>query len=654
MIHKKLPHIFLILGVGLTLLSQVHAQSEYASDTVQLQTSRLEQSARESGRQVSIISAAEIQQLPVQTLDELLRYVSGVEVQARGPFGAQADILMRGSTFGQVLMLIDGMRINDPLTGHFNGYLPVTLGEISRIEVLRGPAAALYGADAVGGVIHIITKTFDLQSPPVATHTQGQAGLGQYGLSTAQAGFFAQNDWGALGGGLASNRANGQLLPPDSLGLRNDVETYSASLSGRIRLGQDWQLMARAAVDQRLFNARYFYTRSTFDQSREQIRQGWAQARLAHRGQRSQTYLDVAYKAMEDSFLFNPAFPANLHTTQLLNTQLHHQRQLSQRLQVVGGLQASRRSIVSTDRGDHQDAHGAAYAMAFWQPVRGLSLTGSLRGDFDTNYGFELLPQLNVSYLVGDDFINLRASTGRSIRAADYTERFIGWELGGPIAPGRNLGNPDLVAETAWSHEAGLDLYLFPGLSFSTTGFYRRGTNLIDYLLTPGREYAQPEKVLPDSLYFLTQNLSQLDTYGAEAELNWVKFWDQDLGFRLHLGGTWVQSSNEQDLPSKYLANHAQWVLNGRASLFLNRFTLSLTGLYKNRDAERAAAIGVDLDPNYFVANLDASLRLTPQVSVFTQVINLTDTEYQDILGAYMPRRWVLGGLKWNLGGSNH
>ncbi len=635
---------FLIWGSSLSLV----AQEVYSSDTVRLETSRLDQNVQESGRQVTILSSLEIQSLPVQTVDELLRYVSGVEIQSRGPFGAQADILMRGSTFGQVLVLIDGMRLNDPLTGHFSAYLPITLSEIARIEVLRGPAAALYGSDAVGGVIHIVTKAFDLNQRPNGSKTQGQVGLGQYGLTTAQAGFYHRGKATDISGGLSSNRANGQLLPPDSLGFRNDVETYSASLSGRFSLGEKWTLMTRGAFDQRLFNARYFYTRSTFDESREQIRQGWVQGRLTYQDRESQTYLDVAYKAMEDSFLFNPAFPANIHTTTLLNTQLHHQRYLSDELQLAGGLQASRRAIVSTDRGDHQDAHGAAYVIAFWQPVHDLSLTGSLRGDYDTNYGFELLPQFSAVYQLGS--LNLRASSGRSIRAADYTERFIGWELGGPISPGRNLGNPDLMAETAWSHEAGFDWSLMPGVNLSATGFYRRGTNLIDYLLTPGREYAQQEKVLPDSLYFLTQNLSALNTYGTELELSYIKYWQPNLGIRLNLGSMIVQSSNEQDLPSKYLANNAQWVVNGRAVVQLYRFNFAVTGLHKQRDAERAAAIGVDLDPSYFVMNAEASYNVGGGCSIFAQVINLTDTEYQDILGAYMPQRWWLGGLKWNIG----
>ena len=106
----------------------------------------------------------EFSKLPVHSIDDLLRYVPGIEIQARGPMGAQSDIVLRGGTFQQVLVIVDGIRINDPLTGHFNSYIPIAPSEIDRIEILKGASSAIYGSDAVGGVIHIITKTFASQS----------------------------------------------------------------------------------------------------------------------------------------------------------------------------------------------------------------------------------------------------------------------------------------------------------------------------------------------------------------------------------------------------------------------------------------------------------------------------------------------------------
>ena len=101
------------------------------------------QRSRETGRNISIIRQEDIRNMPANTLDELLKFIPGIEVQQRGPQGAQSDIVIRGGTFQQVLVVIDGTRLNDPLTGHFNSYIPIHPREIDRIEILKGAAILL-------------------------------------------------------------------------------------------------------------------------------------------------------------------------------------------------------------------------------------------------------------------------------------------------------------------------------------------------------------------------------------------------------------------------------------------------------------------------------------------------------------------------------
>lgn len=118
------------------------------------------QPVAQTGRNITIIDGTYFAALPVHSLDELIRYIPGIEVQARGPMGSQSDIIIRGGTFQQVLIVLDGLRINDPNTGHFNSYIPIAPSEIDRVEVLKGAASAIYGSEAVGGVVHIISKSF--------------------------------------------------------------------------------------------------------------------------------------------------------------------------------------------------------------------------------------------------------------------------------------------------------------------------------------------------------------------------------------------------------------------------------------------------------------------------------------------------------------
>src|SRR6187431_1144557 len=149
--------IFIITTLCCVFIFKSFAQPLQELNPVTVTASRSAQKISETGRNITVIEGKLFQQLPVSSIDELLKYVPGIEVQSRGPMGAQSDIVMRGGTFQQVLVLLDGIKLNDPLTGHFSSYFPVAPYEIERIEVLRGPAAAMYGAEAVGGVVNIIT-----------------------------------------------------------------------------------------------------------------------------------------------------------------------------------------------------------------------------------------------------------------------------------------------------------------------------------------------------------------------------------------------------------------------------------------------------------------------------------------------------------------
>ncbi|HSG48974.1 MAG TPA: TonB-dependent receptor plug domain-containing protein, partial [Longimicrobiales bacterium] len=105
---------------------------------------------------VQVLDAEELAALPVRSVEEALRWGLGIDLQRRS--AAQADLSIRGSTFEQVLVLVDGVRMSDPQTGHFDLDLTVPLDRVERIEILRGPASAVHGADAVGGVVNVVTK----------------------------------------------------------------------------------------------------------------------------------------------------------------------------------------------------------------------------------------------------------------------------------------------------------------------------------------------------------------------------------------------------------------------------------------------------------------------------------------------------------------
>ncbi len=615
-------------------------------EEVQVISDRFGLTEARSGRHVTVIRSDGILALPVNSVDELLRYLPFAEIQSRGPFGTQSDILIRGSTFNQVLVLIDGMRVNDPLTGHFNSNIPVPLVDIERIEVYRGPASAVYGPDAVGGVVNIVTRSFE----SVIQDTDGIDGTlemwyGQHKLKRSNSGLsFGKSGW-RVAAGVSYNASDGHPLDPDSL--RGDFNIITPSLSVAGKPTENIDFSFRTAYDRRLFNARYFYTNSSMDLSREEVRKWWNQMQLRFRLSDAHSMtLAAAYQSTRDSFLFNPAFQANIHRTGYLNIQVNHLFLAGNEFRLASGLQADRRKITSKDRGNHLHRHAGAYVMMY-RVLGNLSLSGGARLDLDPLYRVEILPQVNLSYNAGK--WNFRASGGRSVRSPDFTERYVSTGLDGPLSPGRNLGNPDLTAERAWSIEGGVDRRLGGEIQFRITGFHRFSRDLIDYVFTEAEDIPDNGNLVPGGSYFYARNIGLLNTTGLETELygkhRMGQGWILDWGISHQLLG----SRSDSAVVSKYLSAHALNLVQARLGIRSGGFSIRITSMYKNRNEETAQEINRNLSKAYMVWNVRLDQYLWEnRFQLGLQVNNVMNRDYSDILGARMPGRWILGGITWN------
>ncbi|MCP4727946.1 MAG: TonB-dependent receptor, partial [bacterium] len=160
----------LILTILVLFSSTAHSRQKIKTifmDTLKVTATRVDPKFSIT-RTVSKLTEQDIEWNAVQSVPDLLDRALGVSINSRGIPGVQADISLRGAGFEQVLILLNGMRINDPQTGHHNMNLPISLADVKNIEVLRGQSSALYGPDAFGGVVNIITKNsitkqFDLR-----------------------------------------------------------------------------------------------------------------------------------------------------------------------------------------------------------------------------------------------------------------------------------------------------------------------------------------------------------------------------------------------------------------------------------------------------------------------------------------------------------
>jgi vitamin B12 transporter len=625
--------------VGLLMATAALAQNPVDLNPVTVTASRTLQKITATGRAITVVDGQQFAQLPVNSLDELLKYVPGVEVQQRGPAGAQGDIIIRGGTFQQVLVLLDGIKMNDPVTGHFSGYIPIAPYEIERIEILRGPASAIYGAEAVGGVINVITKTFSGVQKSKSANALASVGLGEYGLVQGNVGFYKNTGKMNLAGGLYSNNSHGQLLRGNNRGYFYNT---TGSASAGFALPKQWQLFVRSSIDRRSFAAQNFYTTFASDTATEKVVSWWNQVKLARQTDRNSDAIDVVYKQLRDKFQFNSRAAFNDNRSVFTAVQYVHTARTSEVVTVNYGAQADWRSIRSNDRGNHGTAHGAVF-MGASVAHKNWHVNPAIRLDYDENFGLEVLPQLNASVQL-KRFV-IRANAGRAIRSADFTERYNNYNK--PLVTSGSIGNPNLSAERSWSYDAGVD-YVSQHFKLSASAFWRTQGDVIDWTPTPYAQMPRQENLVPTGRYALANNLKSVDTRGIEFDMAISRRWGRHHLF-VSAGATLLKSTSSDSVPSFYIIAHARAMVQGSLIYHYGRWTFSGNTIYKERQRLEAAAIQASISPSYCVANLRLQYRFYKQLEAYFAVTNVGDLRYSDLLGSRMPGRWMMGGvsLRW-------
>lgn len=641
----------------LSLIANLAPAQEISLDPVTVTSSLVEKRASQTGRNIAVIKGEYFQQLPVHSIDDLLRYVPGVEIQARGPQGSQSDIVLRGGTFQQVLVILDGIRLNDPNTGHFNSYIPISPAEIDRIEVLKGASSALYGSDAVGGVIHVISKTFAARltaarlnnttdgNPVQKTQVNGGISAGEYGLFNANVGAFVQRNRLAVSGGFLSNNASGV----QQRGIKGYFHNNTASLSLNYAISQNWNLAVRSSYDQRDFAAQNFYTVLKSDTASEKVKMSWNQVRLGYQKNKTAFSIDGGYKSVQDTYLFNPHSIANSSKSKLWQGLATLQQGLTSSTNLIAGINFQQRNIKSNDRGNHTLNQLAPFASVVQNIGEHFTVTPSVRVDWRERIGTEVSPQINLSYKKSG--FQLRASAGKTIRDADFTERFNNYAK--TLVTGGSVGNPDLKAERSFSYEAGADWFLTSTpaaqLKVSGTFFQRRQKDLIDYVTTPYAQMPRKDNLSPTGNFGLALNIAEVNTTGFELDIQSANTISDNQKLLFNAGLTWLDSDNKSQVQSFYLSSHAKFLANFSAIYQIGGFSLSANGLYKKRAAREASAIEASVSKNYFILNARAEYAfLKRQLGVFVQADNAFDKQYSDILGSVMPGRWLMGGVRFN------
>ncbi len=547
---------------------------------------------RSLARDIVVLTHDDITRLPIRSIADLLAAAAGVDVRSRGAWGIQTDFSLRGGTFDQTLVLVDGVRLNDVQSGHHNGDIPVPLDEIDRVEVLLGPGSSLYGADAFGGTINVITRREG--SYRTASISGGSSG-------------YASGS-GAFAGVANGVRESVAFASDRSSGFEVDREFTTFDVSSQTRFANGVRLWA-SFLDKD-FGANGFYGPA---QSTEQTNQTLVSADGALHAFGAWTgQWQTAYRTHGDTFTydrFNPGTP-NRHRDHSLEATGHLGRDLTASSRLTVGADLGADWIRSNNLGDHSLTRVSGFA-ELQQAVGGRAkVYAGLRADEYSTFGAALSPSLAAATWFGSH-VKLRASTGHAFRVPTFTDRF--------YSDPSNVGNPALTPEDSWGTDAGVDLVGPHGASVGVTAFDRRDHNTIDFVRASTADRWQAE------------NIRDVTADGVE------------LAARAPLGGRAALSASYTfiDARTDTLALLSHYALD------VARHALALSGTARAAGLDLGGRVGHSLlqdSRDYWVVDARVARRLA-RLTLFVDGTNLFNEQYQEVLGVDMPGRAFRTGV---------
>jgi vitamin B12 transporter len=623
------------IGVSF-VVPQVFAADD-PMDQVIVTGARTPISAADVGSAVTVITRDDIERRQVRYVTELLRAVPGFAVSHSGVVGSQTQVRVRGSEANHVLVLVDGVRANDPATGDEFRWEYLSTANIERIEIVRGPQSALWGSDAIGGVVHIVTRSGNAGSGGSAYVESGTRNT----LNAAVGGSFGGDAW-SIGVGVERLATDGFNISRSG-DENDDAEISTATLNGRYAPSEalTFNVGVRSVDAYTQFDAvDFFVTGLPADSDvATDTRQNYAQlgatlgapdARVRHQlGVRyfdsdNENLVDGLYDSSTSSDRTTWAYQADISIgdASLSLAAEHEVTNFAQRGAIVFGdpNQDQQTDVTSAIA----DVHGRAGESVAWL----LSLRFDDHSDFDDI----LTGRVSMAWNVGDA-TTLRAGFGTGQKTPTFIERF-------GFFPQSFVGNDQLSPEHSTSYDLGIE-HAFESLHVQLSLFDQDLDDEINGFYCPNPFPAPCTAVNMDS---------PSSRRGAEVGANW------SVNDRLSIGATYTythsedaDSATELRRPRHAGSVHADYSFaNGRGRVALAAdYGGTRQDVFFPPFPNPSEIVTLD---NYWLVGLTAQFDVRDQVSVFARASNLLDAEYEQVYGYRTPGRSVFGGVQVSFG----
>lgn len=551
-------------------------------------------------RHISVLSVADTQ-APAWSVPDVLKQDPSVDIRERGPESTQADLSIRGTSFDQNLVMINGIRVNDVQTGHHALDLAMPFESIEQVEVLHGTGSTIHGADAIGGVVNFQTHK------PQARELNLMGGLGDFGWNRQSIrGGFKQGKWTQTAT-VARDFSSGFAPGRDFRNVAGSAETFYDSSKGTTSV--------LFAANDRPFGANGFYGPwNAWEKTTGQFfaaSQTWGRDpnKVTHRG-------NFSYRRHTDWFVLfrdRPEVFQNRHKADTYQGNYTATgRAVNDKVSWAGGASYLSEGVNSNVLGDRRRHRGTVFGTITARPTQKLNLTVGLREEMWRRGEVQTNPTVSAGYRLGNGF-KIRGQVGRAYRLPTFTDLYY-------RDPG-NVGNPDLTPERAWNYEAGVDWFGSSSTQVSATWFQRQENGTIDWIRSSS-----------DALFQAT-NFQELTFNGGELQFR-RRFERRELS----LGYTVIRASRvpTPDITSRYVFNFPRQSFSGTYSGALAKGFIFKTRLGAfNRSWQTTRALW-DLQLGW------ENGRFAP----FVQATNLLNTSHEAFQGLAQPGRWLRGGVR--------
>lgn len=596
---------FTILFANLTLL---HSQEKvYKLNEIVVTAGRTPITFSNLARVVTLLNSEDIKNLPIDNIQDLLQYVNAVDLKTRGTEGIQADAGIRGGTFEQTLIMIDGIKISDPQTGHHNLNIPLSLENVERIEVLKGQGSRIFGPNAFGGAINIITKKE--KEPSLSLSALG----GDHNLYDIN--LFSSYPISLLGNNFSFSKKKS-----DGYRENTNFDITNFSIGQSFSIDKNIVNLFFGYVDKK-FGAYNFYsdrfpnqwehtTTKLFNVSSEF---GNANFNLSPK---------IYWRRNDDDYILDnkrPDWYHNIHKTYSYGAELQSSLKTNLGITTIGG-EINKEEIKSSNLGSHTRTKGGIFAEQLLNTFKNLSISTGFFIYKYSNIGWKFWPGFDAAYKISQS-AKVFASFGKAFRIPTFTELYY-------TSPA-NMGNPNLKHEETINYEIGFSL-LQNYFELQASLFLKDGKNIIDWGRTSEDE---PWKV---------ENIADVETIGSEisCQIFPKKFFEIIPLNKIQINYTYLSMDRTTGkYESKYLLDHL------RHQLLVNINHDLPFGLQQNWSLRYEDRINFD---SYLIVDSQLSMQYN-KLFIFLRATNLFNKSYWDFAGLPLPGRWLSAGIKYRI-----